>query len=287
MPKGELRPALAAYLDSDAASHGLTEMRAYGTAVVTAHRVDALTWSWASRPDDRPLTAVLFATAGGVAVDGAGSGRSAGILLHSTHSATVRWSPESRATAVWLGTESVVDDGVPPALHPVTLPGTALTTGLRAFAETLVGEPPAQTGVSDHVIERLLVEMVHGVLLEQQATDAAPYRAIRPMHRARMLMVLNRSDPAYGPETLAQELHMSPRHLQRLFAREGSSPAAELRKMRAELALSLLRDPQYDALTAAEIASHSGFTNTAALRRALRVLGAPTPQAARARRPPG
>ena len=59
--------------------------------------------------------------------------------------------------------------------------------------------------------------------------------------------------------------------------------ATELRNLRAELALSLLRDPQYDALSTSQIASHAGFTNAAAMRRALHAIGAPTPQAARAR----
>jgi AraC-like DNA-binding protein len=283
MPNGALRRALAAHLGPDATGHGLISTQEYRTAHVSAHRVRTSAWRWNAHPADRPLTAVVFASEGGLALADAAPARRTGVLLHNSHSAVLRWTADALATVVWLDTDSVIDASVPPALEPVALPRTALASGLHGFAESLVQRPEVQTRVSDYVVERLLVEMAYGVLLEHRETDAAGFHAVRPMHRARMLMLLNRADADYGLQELARDLHVSTRHLQRLFAKEGTSPAAELRNVRAELALSLLRDPQYDALTTSQIAAHAGFTNAAAMRRGLHAIGAPTPQAARAR----
>lgn len=281
MPNGALRGALVAHLGPDATGHGLVSMQEYRTAVVSAHRVRTPAWRWTAQPADRPLTAVMFASEGGLALGETQPARRTGVLLHNNHNALLRWTPDALATVVWLDTDSVIDTSVPPAQHPVALPRTALAAGLHGFAESLVHRPEVQTRVSDYVVERLLVEMAYGVLLEHRETDAAGSHAVRPMHRARMLMLLNRADPDYGLQELARDLHVSTRHLQRLFAKEGTSPAAELRNLRAELALSLLRDPQYDALTTSQIATHAGFTNAAAMRRGLHAIGAPTPHAAR------
>ena len=283
MPNGALRRALTAHLGPEATGHGLIGVQEYRTAVVSAHRVRTPTWRWSAQPADRPLTAVVFASEGGLALGETSPTRRAGVLLHNTHTALLRWTADALATVVWLDTDSVIDTSVPPAPQPVELSRTALATGLHGFAESIAQRPEVQTRVSDYVVERLLVEMAYGVLLEHRETDAAAFHAVRPMHRARMLMLLNRADPEYGLQELARDLHLSTRHLQRLFAKEGTSPAAELRNVRAELALSLLRDPQYDVLTTSQIATHAGFTNAAAMRRGLHAIGAPTPQAARAR----
>ncbi|MDF2563466.1 MAG: nphR 1 [Microbacterium sp.] len=283
MPNGALRRAIAAHLGPDATSHGLIGVQEYRTAVISAHRVRSPRWRWTAQQADRAVTAVVFASEGGLALAETTPTRRTGALLHSTHSTTLQWTTDALATVVWLDTESVIDTSVPPAPQPVILPRTALATGLHAFAESLVHRPEVQTRVSDYIVERLLVEMAYGVLLEHRETDAAGFHAVRPMHRARMLMLLNRADADYGLQELARDLHVSTRHLQRLFAKEGTSPAAELRNVRAELALSLLRDPQYDALTTSQIAAHAGFTNAAAMRRGLHAIGAPSPQAARYR----
>jgi len=283
MPNGSLRRALAAHVGAVTSGATLIGKQDYRSAALSTHRVRDTEWIWTARETERPLTALIFTTNGALGVGDTAPASRTGVLLHGTHDATLRWAPNSVATVVALNTESVIDASVPPAPQPVVLPNTALATGLRAFAESIVTRPEVRTRVSDYVVERLLVEMAYGVLLEHRETDAAQYHASRPMHRARMLMLLNRADASYGSQDLARDLHVSMRHLQRLFAKEGTSPATELRNLRAELALSLLRDPQYDALSTAQIAGHAGFTNAAAMRRALHAIGAPTPQAARAR----
>lgn len=283
MPNGALRRALTAHLGPDPTGHGLTGVQGYRSAIVSSHRVRTSGWSWTAYESERATTAVVFASEGTLSIGDAAPERRSGVLLHSTHNATVRWSTDALATIVWLETDTVVDSSVPPAPHPMLLPHTALTGGMHTFAESLVHRPAVQTNVSGYLVERLLVEMAYGVLLEHRETDATLHQAARPMHRARMLLLLNRADPGYGAHDLARDLHVSTRHLQRLFAKEGTSPAAELRTLRAELALSLLRDPQYDTLTIEQVAAHSGFTNAAAMRRGLHAVGAPTPHAVRVR----
>lgn len=275
--------ALAAHLGPEATGHGLLSVQEYRSAAVSAHRVRSPAWRWTAHHAERPLTAIVFASEGGLTLGQIAPARRGGVLLHHSHNAVLRWTADALATVVWLDTESVVETSVPPAQQPVMLPRTALATGLHGFAESLAQRPEVQTRVSDYVVERLLVEMAYGVLLEHRETDVAGAQSVRPMHRARMLMLLNRADAEYGMQDLARDLHVSTRHLQRLFAKEGTSPAAELRNVRAELALSLLRDPQYDSLTTSQIAAHAGFMNAAAMRRGLHAIGAPTPQAARAR----
>lgn len=281
MPNGALRRAVTAHLGLDTAGHGLTSLQDYRNAMVTAHSVNTSEWLWSARPGESPVTAVVLASKGAMVVGRRRPERSSGLLLHSTHSLPIRWTPDSTATVIWLETDSLVGSGAPLAGTPITLRPTALARGLQAFAESLTGKAEAHSAVSEHVIERLLIEMVHGTLLEHREGDAAQRQAVRPMHRARMLMLLNRTDPDYGSRELARDLHVSTRQLQRLFARERTSPAAELRNLRAELALSLLQDPQYRHLTTSQVADHAGFTNAAAMRRGLHAIDAPTPQAAR------
>lgn len=283
MPPIPLRREFASRLKPDAVRRGLASVREFRTAAVSAHRLCGAGWRWTPSPADPAVTAVLFASEGSLAVGRAAPARHAGVMLHSTHDTEVRATPDTLATVIWVDTDAVTDASAPASTCPVMLPTTPLRSGLQAFAESLMQPSEVQTRVSDHIVERLLVEMVYGVLLEHRETDGARHHAGRPMHRARMLMRLNRADPEYGLHELAQDLHVSTRHLQRLFANEGTSPANELRRLRAELALSLLRDPQYDLLSTAQIAAHAGFTNAAALRRGLQAIGAPTPQAARTR----
>lgn len=90
-------------------------------------------------------------------------------------------------------------------------------------------------------------------------------------------MLLHREDPQFTIAELAAELHVSLRHLQRAFAKNGTTPGDALRRLRVEFAESLLRNPDYTVLTIEEIAAHSGFSSALQLRRALRAEGLPSP----------
>nr|WP_315268854.1 helix-turn-helix domain-containing protein [Microbacterium lemovicicum] len=277
---------MAACLDMDAPASGLLTVQEYRSAIVSAHRPRGPRWHWSPRTDVARTTVMIFATEGRVALSPDlldADEPAVGVLIHSTQQADIHWSEDARATVVWLDTDNVVDASVPEAPSPFALAGTPLNHGMLTFASSVARRAEVQTRVSSYLVERLLVEMAYGVLLERVETEPPSLQSGRPSHRARMLLLLNRADPDYGVEDLARDLHMSMRNLQRLFAREGTSPAAALRALRLELAQSLLGDTQYDALSITEIARHSGFSNTAAMRRAFQAHGAKSPAELRSR----
>jgi transcriptional regulator GlxA family with amidase domain len=90
-------------------------------------------------------------------------------------------------------------------------------------------------------------------------------------------MLMHREDPNFSTPQLAAELHISPRQLQRAFAGAGLRPGDMLRRMRIELAESMLRNPLYTGLTVEEISRYAGFTSALQLRRALHAEGSPAP----------
>jgi transcriptional regulator GlxA family with amidase domain len=120
------------------------------------------------------------------------------------------------------------------------------------------------------------VEKTFGALVEQHSVETGQ-RPSSLMERARSVMMMHREDPHFSTPQLADELHISPRQLQRAFARVGITPAELLRRMRVELAESMLRNPLYAGLTVDEVSRYAGFTSALQLRRALQAEGSPSP----------
>lgn len=168
-----------------------------------------------------------------------------------------------------------IEDGVQPPEQIIA--STPLTAGLVAFVTSLLTQQQPPTLYTDYLVERIVIEMTFGVLLESVPRTIVGARDARPINRARTLMLLRRAEPEFGIAALAQELHMSTRHVQRVFAAEGSSPAEELRRMRLDLARELLGDPDYDPLSIGEVAAHAGFKTAAAMRRAFAARDMPLP----------
>lgn len=90
--------------------------------------------------------------------------------------------------------------------------------------------------------------------------------------RAFRLMVAQASDPKCSPATLAADLSVSLRNLQRAFSQEGTSVAGMLRKLRLDTAQQLLATPEGQASSLEQVAKRSGFTSRATLQRALRAM---------------
>jgi transcriptional regulator GlxA family with amidase domain len=101
--------------------------------------------------------------------------------------------------------------------------------------------------------------------------------------RAYSVMLLNREDPRFSVSTLATDMHISQRSLQRAFADTGTTPRRVLQNLRIELAEELLRSPDYSRLSVDELAFHSGFSSATRLRRALHASDLPNPAVIRAR----
>ena len=271
------------FLGLDAVESGLIAAQQFRTAFVTAHRPRSTVWEWTASDDHHPMTAVVFPTEGWLQFSdegGDGARTGSGVLLHSTHSGSLTWNPASAGTIVWLDTRSVLENGVSEASSPLRLPADPLTVGYRSFAEAVVHGAPSTSSVSAYFVERLLLEMTLGVVLEGAKNVFMP-TVDRPIDRARTLMLLHRHDPQWGVEELAHALHMSLRQVQRVFAAEGTTPASALRRLRVQLAESMLKDPTYERLSIPQVAGYSGFANGTTLRRALRRHGRRTPRAIR------
>lgn len=272
-------------LIGDAGANPVSARRFRSTAI-TVHTLDpASAWRWQpqqARGDETSLLAYVPSPVR-IGIDDQQCTAESGFFLHPHRAYEVSAEEPASALCIWVpwGVIDEIDDGTldgPPALA-----ATPLVLGLRAFAGAVAGRAYQATIYTEFLVEKLLAEMVFGAVLEAGRADTtvgrdAPAREARPLERARTLMLIRRGDSTFGVEDLARELHLSTRQLQRMFAAAGSSPADELRRLRAELAQQLLDDATYAPLTVEEIAGHSGFGTAAALRRAFSALGLPSPR---------
>lgn len=245
-------------------------------------------WSWRRQPQGRDALAGLVFTDVPITVDGdlgveqaeAGSA----VFLHPHRDLHLSAEAGGMAIGVWLPWDSLLEVETGVQSPRQVLSPTPLTVGLRAFLTSLLVQPSDATPYTDYLVERVLAEMAFGALLESVPKNVAGARDDRPIDRARSLMLMRRAEGDFGVAELAREMHMSTRHLQRMFAAENSSPADELRGMRIDLANELLGDPAYDSLSISEIAMHAGLRTPSALRRAFAGRGLPLPARARSER---
>lgn len=118
--------------------------------------------------------------------------------------------------------------------------------------------------------------MVIGVAVEalnlQPARDASDL-----FQRANSVIEARLSDPSLSPRSVAEQLNISLRQLERVFQANGTTIEHRIRAVRVEYAVCLLRDAAYDSMTVTTIARHAGFSNGSSLARALGREGYPSP----------
>jgi AraC family transcriptional regulator, positive regulator of tynA and feaB len=90
------------------------------------------------------------------------------------------------------------------------------------------------------------------------------------------------AEPSLDPSSIASELGISVRHLHRLFARQGDSPADWIRQRRLENSRSDLADVRFRDRTITEIAFLWGFSDSAHFSRSFRKQFGISPRAFRA-----
>jgi AraC-like DNA-binding protein len=132
--------------------------------------------------------------------------------------------------------------------------------------------------LSAYFIEKLVVEMVASLILESHGAGNLARPSLDTIDRAMAHIAAYRADQALSPTSLAQSMNLSTRQLQRMFSSIGSTPSREIRRQRAELALSMLRNPAFRVLNVSQIAMHSGFADGPELRRAFDALGYQMPR---------
>ncbi|VXB76101.1 Transcriptional activator NphR [Microbacterium sp. 8M] len=250
-----------------------------GGALISRHRVQpAHVWRWqAPEHCGDELLVVCFADVplrlrlegGRARVIPAG----AMCLLHPHHAAEVSAQRPGAATLAWVRHDTVADAAAAVTTSGQLLPDGAIARSLHAF---LLGMLADAAGVDEGVLaERLIVGAVQGVLVNVEPADRRP----RAIDRAREIVRMRWTDPEFDVAALAQALHLSRRQLQRMFAKEGTTPLAELRARRVEHARRLIHTG-VEGLEA--VAERAGFRDVAGMRRAFLAIGLPTPRHLRA-----
>lgn len=266
---------LASYVGMDTAGAGVLSSRRYRDAVVSIHRPRVDPWQWSRRGAETPdVLAVVLLLDGTVTASGGPDPAepATSVLVHGARDTRLTFSNGATCAISWMPAEVIEAQGVSLDSLASTLSRTALTAAMRGFVGSIIRQP-AQSPVGVYVIERLLAEMTFGLVIEANETLLTPRSMPSLRDRAHALMLLKRTDPAYGPATIAGELGVSTRHLQRAFAQAGTSPMTVLRGARLQHAQSLLADPDDGTRSVAQIARESGFGSTATMRRAFHASG--------------
>ncbi|KJL32272.1 AraC family transcriptional regulator [Microbacterium azadirachtae] len=256
----------------------------YRSVLVSQHSIDRdAMWRWSEQPDDGSETAAILVAAVPLEVRGIEAvprevAPGTLVFLHPHRAVSVTAVEAGTVMGAWVPWDTLdeIESGVDALAERI--PVSALGSGLHAFLASLLGQSFARTPHTDDLVERLIAEMVFGVLLEaipQSGVNLA--RATPDVERARSLILMRRADPEFGVAALARELYMSIRQLQRLFAAAESTPADDLRRSRVELARDLMSRSGHARLGVGEIATHAGFRDAAALRRAFAWAGLPSP----------
>lgn len=132
----------------------------------------------------------------------------------------------------------------------------------RAFSAELLGIADSLTGSAREEMGQVAVDLLAAVLGaggdHEQGRDggAATLVRLKCFVRSRL------EDPGLGPETLARAHGVSVRYVHRLFAADGTSPAAFIRAERLRRAQHLLGGPRGRALPVAAVAARLGFGST-------------------------
>lgn len=163
---------------------------------------------------------------------------------------------------------------------PVFTEASALLPPVAAFFRALVTQGGCPDRVAQYATSLLAEHMIGSLFLERNSLTAGARPAPVPAplyHQALALIASRRNDPSLTIPHVASELAVSVRHLQRAFHERGTSPTEEIRRLRVELAQSLLTNSRFDALSIDDVAQHSGFHSADDLRRAFRSQNVPSP----------
>lgn len=223
----------------------------------------------------RPRAAVLLQVDGGIELeaptwsDRAGPGSIAVLPAFD----------EVRITAAESGAHLEVEfdaDQLPEAVRRGCSDGGLLDADVRPFSTVLISTLNAafnsELGPQDPGFPafRLAVRsLVSGLLtVDAAARGGLATRRDLLVDRARRMIAERAAERAFSTAVLSDELRISPRSLQEAFAAHGSSPAAEIRAERAEIARAL-RESGDRALSSADVARLAGFGSASSMRRAL------------------
>ena len=194
-----------------------------------------------------------------------------GWMLSGTQPMRVRAEGETAALGVILSAATLRGAGIAARTPTASIPASnPLMRGLAGFAAALLEDESPVPPVAQLRLSRVLDSLVVGLYLDNDLFRASDER-LRDSMRLRVLDYVGNSftDPNLRPEVVARRFSMSSRTLQRLFEGSGTTVAREIHTRRMEHAHALLVDPRHGRLGIGEIASRSGFSSAAHLRRSL------------------
>ncbi|SDQ95791.1 helix-turn-helix domain-containing protein [Microbacterium sp. cf332] len=210
-----------------------------------------------------------------------------GLFLRSRSDHLLAWSDDAEIIVVSAPEDVVAAFGAPidDSDGPLFAGDSALLGPAAAYFRSLLDGAARPGRVARYALSRLTEEMIGSLFLERASVGAGPVKVQPSLYRrALALIAARRADPELSVPTLATELAVSARHLQRAFAEQGTSPTEEIRRLRVELAVQLLGDARYDVLSIDEVSRYAGFGSADDLRRAFRLHGEPSPTRVRAQR---
>lgn len=260
--------------------HPITVRRHGGALVTRLVLHDGDRWTWREQPAPDAVAGLLFSDAAlrvGLDSGERALADGAGVFLHPYRPATIDAEGGADVTGLWLPWSALLEVESRARTPGSILPSSPLTSGVPAFLLSLLEQHDESPPYTEHLLEGMLIEMAFAALMDAVPEAVPGSRDGRVVDLARSVMRTHCAEPGFGVAELAAELHMSARHLQRLFAAEHSAPADELRGMRVALVTELLDAPEHGGLSIAEIARCAGFRSAAALRRALAARGLPLP----------
>ncbi|REE96734.1 AraC family transcriptional regulator [Thermomonospora umbrina] len=195
-------------------------------------------------------------------------GRTSRLLVTFPHDA-LGLDP-GRAAASLVGRALPATHGVGPLLVPL----------LRGLGDHAADLPPASAEyAARNALDMLSIYLAE--LLDTPTTrDGASERCLVLSAKAHIRRHL--ADPDLSPADVAEAVHISLRHLQKLFADQGQTCSAWIRRQRLEHCRHRLEDPAHATISITEIAHEAGFRDSAHFSRTFKSAYGTTPRDHRA-----
>jgi AraC-like DNA-binding protein len=146
---------------------------------------------------------------------------------------------------------------------------SGLGAAVSSFLRTVAERTPELTARDGLTVTPALMDLLAGALLAGDEPDPS---SVARMHveRARACARRRLGDPELTPEELAADAGLSPRHLRRVFAAVGTTPARFLLDERLEASARELADPARAHRSVTEVWLDHGFAGAAQFSRAFR-----------------
>jgi len=182
--------------------------------------------------------------------------------------------PVAELDACW----GVRVDDLPLMIAPLGGVGAALGAQLRRTLRGYLQAPTPEGGIAlpacTHTVLRTMAQS------RLRGLDALPQSLLHIL-AARMHVARHLGDPDLSPQDVARATGLSVRHLNRLFAREGSSLAEHIWAQRTAMAYRELVNPEARPATVGEIAFRWGFSSPAHFSRTIAATYGAPPSALR------